>query len=250
MAIPFHTKAATAVINPFLPISSGLVRVVLLNEGSGSPVELVGAGTGTLENSAAWSTADTNLGTTVQFSAGTTTSINFGAGGLSHGNGDLSVFWGGECPVIGGLEHNAGAIAGTGVDTYHFGLNTSGGGRFVLSNVVGIDAPNGQLTAGSYYTCGIAYDKSTSVRFHIYNQTTSAMVHAPETVNDTNTPAQVANNSTVGSKWDATSSWGSDLGFLYVWNRVVTDAEFEQLHQDMYAPFRPTAWRHFLLGVS
>ena len=234
--------AAGASINTSHAIATGLVRCVLLNEGVGSATELVGGATAALSNGAIWHSHMSAGGTLVDF-PGADDTISFGQGGLSHGNGNVSVFFGGTVTVD-ATENWAGAIAGTGVDTYAWGIGDDNAWRFTLRDVAHITATGTGPVQGRVYTVGMGYTDSTSVRFHIYDHTTEAQI-TPETVLSASVPGQVAAASVIGNADDGSGSWARRLSFTYIWNRVLTDAEFVQLHASpwCFLQYRPPQTR-------
>ena len=166
-------------------------------------------------------------GTLVDF-PGADDTISFGQGGLSHGNGNVSVFFGGTATVD-ATENWAGAIAGTGVDTYAWGIGDNNAWRFTLRDVAHLAATGTGPVQGRVYTVGMGYTDSTSVRFHIYDHTTEAQI-TPETVLSASVPGQVAAASVIGNADDGSGSWARRLSFTYIWNRVLTDAERADLY--------------------
>lgn len=245
--VPLPTKIGHGTaINAGNSLASGLVRVIVLTEGASTATDRIGAGTGTLVNSAAWVTEANLGGTAVDFTAGSNAGIDFGNGGLSHGNGHVSVFYGGRVQVD-AAYHDAGVIAGSGVDSYSFGVDASDKWKFTLRTVVDITMTGDSPVDGRIYTVGSGYTEATSARFHVYDQTSSAQI-TPETVVQGLTPAQVNASSYVGNSDPLTASWAEDLAFLYIWNRVLSDAEFVTLHANPYVFFG--APRMLLLGVG
>jgi hypothetical protein len=232
--VPLPSKVATgSTINTGHSIASGLVRALLLNEGTGSPAELVGAGTGTAQASATWST-NANLGGTCALTTAVGDAWSFGQNGLSYGNGDFSVYFTARIPATAARQHIAGEAAGSTTDGIFWGLHDSGGMQLVLADVAAIDSGIGALTVGDIYSIGMVYDRGVSVRFYGYNQTTNTLM--AETILTAATPVPSANPSTLGGRRDFGLSWGGNecIGLTYIWNRQVLDAEFDTLNTSPY----------------
>jgi hypothetical protein len=233
MSVPLPSKPASgSTINTGHSMASGLVRCVLFNEGSGSPVELVGAGTGTLGGSAAWAT-DTDLGGTC-IDTGTTINdrVSFGANGLSAGNGDVTIFAGFRCPTIAARGHIVFELAGGTTDGMFGGVGDSGQLHFVLADVVVLDSAAMTYVAGSIYTCGWGYDRGVSIRYHVYNHTTDTTT--TDTISNASSPTTSANPSVIGNRRDFGAGFDDRIAFVYIWNRVLSDSDFASMHSDPY----------------
>jgi hypothetical protein len=221
----------SATVNTGHALASGLVHCMLLNQAAGAVIDLKTATTGALTNGAAWTTSAALGGAALGFAAGATAYAGFGEGGLSHGNGAVSVFFGG--PVLANtLFHFAGAIAGTGIDSYAWGIHDANTWVWTIRNVVHIQTV-GLPTNGDVYTCGIAAPRGGNVKFHYKNQTTGAASQV-ENITNTDTPVASATPSVLGNIDNLTESWGNPLAFTYIWNRALSDAEFESLHTNPY----------------
>lgn len=233
MSVPLPTKpASSATINTAHSIASGLVRCVLFNTGSGSPVELVGAGTGSLAGSAAWA-SDTDLGGTC-IDTGTTLAdgVNFTANGLSFGNSDVSIYAGFRCPTIAARSHIVFETAGGSTDGLFGGVGDAGQLHFVIADVVVLDSGAMTYVAGNIYTAGWAYDRGVSVRYHVRNQTTDTTT--TDTQLNAGIPTTSANPSVIGNRRDFGSGFDDRIAFVYIWNRVLDDTEFASLHTNPY----------------
>lgn len=230
MGLPLPTKP-TGGINLQHPLASGLVRAFPLREGSGTAEEIIGGLAGTLSDGAAWTTDADLGGICMDFDLGR---ILYTTDTLTHGNGDFSVFFGGRVFNDGNF-HDAGALVGASIDSYSFGIHTNQEWKFTLRNVVDITSGITPVS-GRVYTMGMAYDKGTSVLFHPYDHTTDAQV-TPATIPDTNAPTQVNQQNCIGNGDNNTSSWGDNLAFVFVWGRLLTAAEFVQLHASPFAFF-------------
>ena len=241
MPVPLATKpAAGSTINTGHSLASGLVRCILFNEGSGSPKELVGAGAGTLNGGAAWAT-DTNLGgTSMDSGSSGTDAVNWGTGGLSYGNGNCTFFIGARIPVNAAKEHTAIETGGVAVDRIFCGVQNNGLFKLTVADVAHIQSTF-TPTAGDVYTLGVGYTRATSARFHIKNQTTD--VTQSETINDTSVPLTGTTISTTNNRHDlgtpSGGNWDERIAFIYVWNRVLSDAEFASLHSNPYQFITP-----------
>lgn len=233
MPVPLPSKPPSgSTINTGHALASGLVRCVLYNEGSGSPTELVGGGSGTLGGSAAWAT-DTDLGGTCM-DTGTSISdrVSFGANGLSFGNGDMSVLAGFRCPTIAARGHIVFETAGGTTDGLFGGVGDSGQLHFVIADVVVLDSAAMTYVAGNIYTAGWGYDRGVSIRYHVKNQTTDTTV--TDTISSASTPTTSANPSVLGNRRDFGAAFDDRIAFVYIWNRVLADADFASLHTDPY----------------
>ena len=233
MPVPFPSKPASgATINTGHAMASGLVRCILYNQGSGSPTELVGAGSGTLTGSAAWAT-DTDLGgTCLDTSATVGDGVNWTANGLSYGNGDFSVFFGCRIPTIAARQHVAFECAGGTTDGLFGGLGDSGQMQLVLADVVALDSGVGALTVADEYTIGMAYDRGVGVLFHAKNQVTDTTT--TDSVSNASLPTTSANPSATNNRRDFGTAWDDRIAFVYMWNRALVAADFASLHGDMY----------------
>jgi hypothetical protein len=235
MALPLPAKPpAGSTINTGHSIASGLVRCVLLNEGSGTAKELVGSGNGTLSGDTIWTT-DADMGGTCITNAGAVNGgVDFGQGGLSHGNGSVSVFFGIKI-LKDGNYHNGGAIAGAGVNTYTFGLHGSPSNPFLWVNrgVVEVQSTIGPVATDDVYTVGIAFTQGVQVRFHTFRHNTDATV--TETIATTAGSSQISATSNVAAGDGGGNPLRKPQAFLYIWNRVVADSEFVTLHANPYA---------------
>src|SRR3990167_78920 len=233
MPIPLPAKPANgATINTGHAMASGLVRCILYNEGSGSPVELVGTASGTLVGSASWAT-DTNLGgTCLDTSVTTGDGVNWAANGLSYGNADCSVFIAGRIPTIAARQHVAAEAAGGTTDGGVCGLGDSGPMQFVLADVVALDSGAGGLTVADIYTIGYAFDRGVGVLFHGKNQTADTTI--TDSVANASAPTASANPSPTSNRRSFASAWDDRLAFIYIWNRALVAADFVSLHLDPY----------------
>lgn len=231
--LPLPTKPANgSTVNTGHSIASGIQRAMLLNEGSGTVTDIVGSSTGTLQNGATWDTDADLGGTCLDTSAGATAGVTFGENGLSYGNGDFTVYFTAKMPAIAARYHVAGETAGAATDGVFWGTNDSGNPQLVVAGIAEVNSTIGVLTAGSIYSIGITYDEGVSVRFYIYNQTTNNL--SADTVLTAATPGMNATPSTLGSRRDATISWGECIGVTYIWNRTLLDSEFDSLNTNPY----------------
>jgi hypothetical protein len=231
MSLPLPTKPAVgSTINTGHSVASGLQRCILFNEGSGSPEELVGSGLGTLTNGTVWNTDSDLGGTCIDFASAVNSYVDFGSNGLSFGNGNVSVFFAGRT-VVNALYHIAGGMAGAATDTYGFGIHDSGNWYWVIRDVIENESTLA-ATNNNIYTAGIGHTKGGNTRFNVYNQNTD--VNQTQTFVNTSSPVQIASTSNVGNHDLINGSWRNTFALLYIWNRVLADSEFDQLHANPY----------------
>lgn len=233
MSLPLPTKPPNgSTINTGHSIASGLQRCILLNEGSGSPRELVGGAFGTLVGTAAFST-DTNLGGTCINIPNAGDGINWTANGLSYGNGNCTVFFSCNVPTNAAAEHMIAEAAGGSTDGIFFGINDSGDWRFVLADVFIFDRAVAALNVGHVYSCAMIFTRGTSVRFYFKDQTNDTT--GDTTVNDASTPVPSANPSTLGIRRDLSNgTFKEKIAHLYMWNRALSTGEIDTLFTNPY----------------
>lgn len=236
MALPLEAKPTSPTFNTGHAQYSGLVRCVLFHEGTGSPVELIGSGTGTLETGATWTT-DTDMGLNTVTCGTGDDKVNFGDAGLSHGNGDCTVYLGLRAPTVAALYHTPWQLGGTGIEKLACGVTDNGDWYFVLNDVVEYAyTTTTDPTPGNIYTVGFAYDRLVDVRCYAYNQTSSTL-ETNHALTAGGTPGTGGTACYIGNHQGLASGWGEEISFCYMWNRVLATSEFDVLNADPWAFF-------------
>jgi hypothetical protein len=167
---------------------------------------------------------------------GTTSLFSFGSNGLAHGNGDVSMIFRGIVPTLSSSKI-AIRIAGSSINSYHFGWNASlSKVAFTLTGVIDVSSAF-TLTAGRFISLGVSYKKSVSAYFDLYDF--DAGTRTTGTTLNNNTPGTSATNSAIGGfDTSAGLNWNAAMSFAAVVTGLWSRADFTRLHADPWQLFQ------------